>query len=409
MEERTQLKQARKDRKLKQRQVAEAIKCSEDSISLWERGLADPQQHWVNELCTFYDKRPAELDLGPLPQITEGQIAMLQKILGNVHLDRRQALELVTQVPALAALVEVLAVPSSGIVAPEQFLSQCTAAIKVCWKLLDSGGYADVEDILTSNIPTLQSLVTQSKYQDEASSLLTQAKIMQTHLATRNRDFAKRRVLCLEAVQFGELSGDPFLHTRALYWHGDTYVYCYHQPNKAIGIIKDALSHVNGDMLLSRVGLCSNLAIAHAQLGDETHALDYVEQARKAMPKYPEQDPVYQYGGWDSGNLDKLTGRMYLDLAEHLPDYAQKAYKTLGQGVSKYTHQGGLCQTLIHQADAARVMGDLHEYARCLEKGWLIAITFTGKIRQHEALTVLQKAPEAWKKERKYQDLVKMF
>jgi transcriptional regulator with XRE-family HTH domain len=161
---------------LSQQDVASAIRCSREAYSNWERGLVTPQEYWVNKLLTFFDKKdPKDLDIYVTIQITEGQIAMLQKILGSVHLDRREALELVSRVPALAALIDMLAEPqtSSGIVAPAQFLSQCTAVINVCWQQMNIGGYAHVASLLPEYIPTLHNLTTQSKYQDEAASLLT--------------------------------------------------------------------------------------------------------------------------------------------------------------------------------------------------------------------------------------------
>ena len=128
MAERTLLKQAREDRNLRQPEVAEAVGCSIDALSCWERG-AIPGEYYCNQICGFYGMSRAELGIGEDPHITEGEIAMLQKILGKINLDRRQALELVKQVPALAVLVELVAESPSGILAPPQFLSQCTAAI----------------------------------------------------------------------------------------------------------------------------------------------------------------------------------------------------------------------------------------------------------------------------------------
>jgi transcriptional regulator with XRE-family HTH domain len=412
--ERKKLREAREamsvqtGKHLSQQDVADTLGCSREAYSLWERGLSDPQEYWVNRLLRFFDKKdPKDLDIYVTIQITEGQIAMLQKILGNVNLDRREALELVSRVPALAALIDVLAEPqTSGIVKPPQFLSQCTAVISACWQLMNSGGYTNVESLLPEYIPTLQNLATQPKYQVEASSLLSQAKLMQIRLATRNHNFARRKALCLEAVDFGELSGDPFLHAATLYWYGDTYVYCYPQPEKAIGILNDGMKLLGNDAQLNKSKLYSNLAIAHAQNGNESLAIKMAEQARKVMPDYPERDPAYPYVDMIQGNLEKLEGRMYLALAEHLSGYAEKAYDTFKVAANKYTHQGGLCQVLLHQADAARITGNLDEFARCLEQGMLIT---KGKNRKHEAYKVLDKAPDEWKKEQKYQELAKMF
>lgn len=412
MAERTLLKAAREERKLKQWQVAEAIGCSTDALSLWENG-AIPSSYYRNKLCGFYGLTSEELGFGPNPPtITEGQIAMLQNILGNLHLDRRQALELVKQVPALAVLVDLLAEsPSSGILKPSQFLSQSTAVIKVCWQQMESGGYTMVEGLLGEYVPTLQQLLAaQSEYQEEAASLLTQAKLLQIGLATHNHDFAKRKALCLEAVEFGELSGDDLLHAEALYWHGDTFVYCYHRPQKALPIIENALSHLNSDALLSKTFLFGNLAIVYAQQGNEKLAIEWMEQARKTVPSRPELDPIYhQYGGWSDGSLGKIEGRMFLDLAEHIPSYAKSAHMIFGQAADKYTRQGGRCQVLIHQAHAALLFKDLGEYTRCLKKGWLIAKEVNSENRKAEARMILAKGGQIWRNERAYQDVEEMF
>src|SRR5439155_13838095 len=98
---------------------------------------------------------------------------------------------------------------------------------------------------------------------------------------------------------------DPFLHMAALFWQGDTHVYCYRQPEEAIPIFKEGLSYVNSDAPLFESALFVNLAIAYAQRGDETEALKMVAQARNAIAQDAEQDP-YQYIQMGHGILDTL-------------------------------------------------------------------------------------------------------
>jgi DNA-binding transcriptional regulator YiaG len=60
--ERTKLKAAREakglreGRHISQQDVADAIGCSRDSVSLWERGLADPQGHYVDQLLRVVEQ-----------------------------------------------------------------------------------------------------------------------------------------------------------------------------------------------------------------------------------------------------------------------------------------------------------------------------------------------------------------
>jgi transcriptional regulator with XRE-family HTH domain len=407
-QERTKLKAARVERGLTQAQLANEIKCGQRSIASWEMSESDPQDHWINELCTFFDKEPHELDLAK--ELTESELAMLQEILKNKRVDRRQALAIVSSIPAFAG-VDLSVLESSGIVVPERFLSQCNAVINVCWQFLDYGGYAAIKGVLAEYIPTLLNLASQpSKYRESAASLMVQIKIMASLLATRDHNFVERKILCLEAVQFGELSGDSLAHTAALYWQADTHVYCYRQPQKAIPLLEKGLTCLDSDSSQNKSALYSNLAIAYGQEGDESKARNYAEQARNAMSKYIKTDPFRCILG--SSALYRDEGRLFLALAKRFPDgsFAQRAYDTFSQSLGNNpTSERSLSQILIHKADAAIGIDDLHEYIRCLTEGARIAFRLDSKNRKQEAFTVLHKAPESWQKEKEYQELVKMF
>jgi hypothetical protein len=96
-------------------------------------------------------------------------------------------------------------------------------------------------------------------------------------------------------------------------------------------------------------------------------------------------------------------------LTKWVPELA-KAYSAFSQGASKQViSDRSRSQTLIHQAEVALISGDFREFSKCLEQGVHIAIQIDSEKRKHEARTVLHKAPDAWKKEQKYQELAKMF
>jgi hypothetical protein len=93
--------------------------------------------------------------------------------------------------------------------------------------------FSKVERVVNTNLPTLTKFAyTLAPYQEIAASLAMQVKVMQMLLATRNRDFIAREVYCIEAVKFGELSGDRNLHLLALDWRGSTYTVCYRRPQQ---------------------------------------------------------------------------------------------------------------------------------------------------------------------------------
>ena len=132
MAERTLLQQARKDRGLKQHEVAEAIGCSINSIGLWEGG-GGISDHNRNKLCKFYGKSRAALGLGTFPhQKTNCNAA---KYFRKYILRSSSSVRTCETGTGPRGLVKFLAESPSGILAPQQLLSQCTAAIAAGWQL----------------------------------------------------------------------------------------------------------------------------------------------------------------------------------------------------------------------------------------------------------------------------------
>src|SRR5437763_14485567 len=120
---------------------------------------------------------------------------------------------------------------------------------------------------------------------------------MQIILAIHNFDFLECETHCAEAVRLGRLSGNHTVLAVTLDWQGSTYVYCYRDPQRAIALFNDALTHLGNNDLLNRSSICISLSVAYAQKGDEIQARKYAEMARKAMPTYPELDPFYPWLG----------------------------------------------------------------------------------------------------------------
>jgi transcriptional regulator with XRE-family HTH domain len=393
---------------LTQAALAEDLQVSSAAVGKWWRGESRPHAPVARKLAQrlgVSDPNELWLEEQLKPKSLEQEQAMdfLNK------LDRRELFALLQTLPFFAGID--LSLLESPRVAPDAFLSQCNASIKGCWHLMNHYDHTIVESILKEYLPTLGNLATNpSEHQEVAASLATQAKILQILIATHRLDFTSRKLLCLEAVKFGELSGDSLTHTGALYWQGDTYVYLYHQPQRAIPIFEAALSRLNSDAQPHKSMIDANLSIAYAQLGDEQGAQGYAEQAMKGIPKQPTPN---LYGcTMGTSALNRFEGRMFLALAEHLPNegYAQRAYDAFGKSINTMSNgERYRCQTLIHKADAALLIGDMYEYATCLEDGMQLACRVGSPKRQQEATTVYEKAPQSWLAERRYKELAPLF
>jgi tetratricopeptide (TPR) repeat protein len=359
-------------------------------------------------LCHFFEKDPAELDLARA--LTEKELIMIEEILKNRTVDRRQALAIVT-LPAFKGVD--LSSLSKPLVSPEQFLNTCRASIDACWHLLVHDGRVLADCILMECIPTLSSLATDSwACQHQAASLAVEARIIRMNIATHELNFARREALGSEAIDIAEKSRDDNLHAMALGWHGDTYKHCYRQPETAIAIFNDALKCGDTISSLNKSDIYMGLASAYAQGKNAKLARKYAEFAQMTMPDSPEQDPFYRCISMGQSELDQREGRIYLNLEEYFPKkgYAQKAYDAFLKSTSKQAMSvGDRGMALIYAADAARAIGKLDEYLKCLGEGLTIAIQINSKKRKDEARKVLNKVPDKWKHEQRYKKLVKMF
>jgi transcriptional regulator with XRE-family HTH domain len=297
------------------------------------------------------------------------------------------------------------------VIEPSEHLAQSSILIDSCWEWLNQGNFRQVERSLQRTMPTLAKLATSVwPRQGAAASLAVQAKIMEIILAKRELDFVGCELHGGEAVRFGRLSGNPIALATALDWQGNTYIYCYRQPQTAIPMFNDALASIGSDAPLNRSSIYSNLSIAHAQHGDEAKARDYIELAWATMPQSPEQAPFYQCVRLGTSELEQFEGRTYLILAEHFPHhgYAQKAYSAFEKSTSKKAiNRTSLGVAMIRRADAARQLDEMGDFIDCLTNGVRIAIENRSKNRINEAYEVMGRIPAEWQKESAIQNLQK--
>ena len=329
---------------------------------------------------------------------------------------RRHFMEVLAQLGLTASFGHLsIGLVSSPIVDPEEYLDLCGESIDTWWQWLNQGNYPKLERVLLKNVPVLKRLAyTDSPFQGSAADLAVQTKIMQIILAMHKLNFAEREIHCAEAVRLGELSGNPLSLATALFWQGTTYISCYHQPQKAIFILKQALSCINDNTLFGRSPIYSGLSIAYAQDNTqdvfEAKARGYAELAHMTMPTFPELDPFFHYFDMGYSELYQWTGRTYLALAGKFPDagYASNALEAFEKANRKQTMTARWSsQTLIHKADAARALGDMNGCVEDLTDGFHIGDEIKSLKRLIEASDVIGNMPRKWKQETAVQNLQK--
>jgi hypothetical protein len=294
------------------------------------------------------------------------------------------------------------------VIEPEEYLQQADTTITLCWKLLHYGNYSTVEESLPHT--RLAQLATLAPYQGTAASLATQAKIMRIVLSIRSNERDACNTHCMEAVRFAELSHNSADRALALNWQGNALVNFFHQPQRAISILRDALSYTEENALLQSA-IYSDLAIAHAsdpQDHYETKARDMIEQAHAAMPDHPEANSLYPCVAMGKSELLQFEGKMYLALYQHRPngEYAHHAYDAFEQAISAISMNPHYqCLLLLRKADVARILGDLSGFLDCLIDAILIAIQLEHRRDFRKIQEVMGRIPDNWQKEPTVQKL----
>lgn len=319
------------------------------------------------------------------------------------RISRRQALI------TIAALPTTMLLWKSGNVAagpdPAEFLPQCAASVTACWHLLKGDGLVAVEHILPKFVPTLTDLALHpSAYQQEAGYLGAQANILQAILAMHQLNVVGRERYCRAAIKCGRASGDNRLTAAALMYLGYTYSFCYRpqKPDLAIQAFLDGLKVLGSEESLIRSDIAMGLAEAYAQCRNEHEALHYMTIAQDAFPIYPESDQSYVYAECGLNTLYQWEGKMYLELAGVYDGrgYQQSAWDAIARSAGTLSvSERSTNETIIYQADAARLLGDLRAYTGFLQDGAQMALTLGSQKRYTEAYEAYQRTPEKWRAE----------
>jgi transcriptional regulator with XRE-family HTH domain len=327
-----------------------------------------------------------------------------------MELTRRKAASYTALIAAGIGFIPGTTILTAPVIAPDEFLAQTENALDTCWTALAQSNFAKVERTLNLHVPTLTQFAnTESEHRQEASELSVQAMILLMMLAHRNLDYASRKKFGADAVRFGRISGNPLYIATALDLHGNTFIHCYHQPQKAIDLFKEALNELGSDASLNRSSLYSQLSIAYSMIKDKTYAKeneklsrDYAKLARNTMPTYPESDPLYRFILMGTAELDQFEAGMNLFLARRFPgsDYGKLAYELFNNSLEKPAmNETYRSQAYIWKADAAIVQNKMHEFEESLRDGFDIAARINNQANLNKIHAVISHIPQEWRGE----------
>ena len=380
---------------------------------------------YVPKICDTLGLVLDDLDdepLAPISSIDENESSEEEYEVPNLdseehmEISRRDASYTFLKAAGFAFLPGSTTTLSGPVIGPDEYLAQAEDAIDTCWTSINQSNFAKVERTLSLHVPILTQFAnTQSEHQQESAEFAVQAMILQMMLAHHRMDYAARKKFGADAVRFGRISGNPLYLATALDLHGNTFINCYQQPLKAIGLFNEALRELGSDASLNRSSLYSQLSFAYAQIKDKMHAKeneklsrDYAKLARETMPVHPELDPLYRVIRMGTAELDQFEARIYLLFARRFSndDYGEWAYNLFNDALEKVAMSLGYRnQALVRRADASIIQNKMHEFVESLRSGFDIAVHNNHQSSLSLIHEVVSHIPQKWQKETSIQTL----
>ena len=298
----------------------------------------------------------------------------------------------------------------------EEFLIQCAASVTACWYLMRGNQLAIIEQVLSTYLPSLHSLVQQSSHRKVAASLLTQVYRLYGILALHKKDLNVREIYCQKSVYYGGIAEDANLQAIAFVSWANNFSYVQN-PARAIEMCQKALIHEGNIAPLVLSKLHSELSLVYAQQKQEQKALRSLVLAQEIYPENPENDPSFLYADFSSSSLILKDGLANLALAQHFREdantyalQAQKVFSLVESGQAKgVTSERIRVEIINHQAKASLALSERDAFCHYLAMGIQGAKELGSQKRREEAINVYKEGREKWPDEPMVKDLADLF
>jgi hypothetical protein len=288
-------------------------------------------------------------------------------------LARRQALISLASLPLTITAANLAASRSRG-AARNFFLSRCAASITACWHLLRGSDLSAVDQMLSGYLLTLEGIAQQqSKYQQLAAGLASQAHRISGIIALHRNQLRVREQHCKRALHYATLAADPSSQASALISLASTYFYTS-DPEQAAAVYERACALRAGMPPLQQSRVHAELSVVYGQLSREQDAARSAELAGTLYPEHPEQDPSYLYAEFTPASLTLEQGLAYVALAERYPakGYQHRAADILGSlddTAPAAVPDRIRFEIINNQAKTAVLLGDIDAFEAHLHRG----------------------------------------
>jgi transcriptional regulator with XRE-family HTH domain len=436
MNKRTKLIAARLSKGWSQEALAEKVGVARNTVSAWERGIADPYPVHMQRLCNVFALSTEDLDLLPGGKDVASHSAPLQDSsshsspaqdimrmqdasseLGGNHVYmilRRQFLQQIFRMTgnafSLSALTQLVEMHPHqiGDSNNHEFLAQCEANIAACWRLMRGNEILVTQVVLLNWLPVLDALIKDSSRNlKKFTHLAAQGYIIAGLVAVLQRNYAGAEWSCKQAVEYSYLAGDHSLNVAALK-HLATKYHSAKYHLLTLQTYQEALPLIDQASPLLRSRIYLGLALSFAKCRQEQEANYYLGLAQDTFPEHPESDPSFLYADCGLSSLNHYGGLIALEFNQ-----PKKAWEIFA-GVEKLKSKTAIPErTIIEiincQAEAAIARKELELATDQVQAGIAGALRLQSEKRFHDTYAVYQHMCTTWPHEQKVKQLEDLF
>jgi transcriptional regulator with XRE-family HTH domain/tetratricopeptide (TPR) repeat protein len=465
------LREARKARCWSQAEVAEKAQVDVQTYARWEKGKQQPHPHNQHLLCKAFNMSAEQLGLREYPnpvqiplQIPSRQLltppteatdstfytwirallltqqqygwtfdelcfmtgqemrklhTMTQQQSGKDKSRRDAVKEILSFLVGLPIAVTGLTTIGNLAAFPaEEMLPLYITSIPACWRLFFEGELSEVERVLGSYLANLTMLVQRdSKHQQVAASLASQAHQLNALLVLQREDFGSSLAQAKQALQYGQLAGDPNLQASSAIRQVDTLfhrntllqhnTFLRHKNYlQILGVLQEAEQYINAISPLLRGRIFSELGVAYANVGRQKEAERYIGLAYDTYPDHPEDDPGFLYTHTNHYILyiDDMLARLSLNQPKDAWQAIMKASAFVPNVISPRR-----MELLDYCVIGSIALDDLDSSCAYFKELALSGIQLGSELHNGEVQTIYQQLYSKWPHEKRIQELAELL
>jgi tetratricopeptide (TPR) repeat protein len=325
---------------------------------------------------------------------------------------RRQFLQQLLSISATALVPNVPAyVRTNGPpvpVDPDVFLQECESNIRACWRLMQGRDMVVVPSVLTSWLPLLDSLLRDSSaHRRELAALAAEGYMLGGLVTVLQGHLDRAEWFCQQAVDYADIAGHPDLTVAALKHLATKYLDARF-PVLTLRTYERAIQHLDSASPLSRGRTYLGLALANAQVGNNSDAERHLALAHDNFPDHPEHDPAFPYTDARRASLHHYGGLIHL-----LAGRPRQAWDTWAEVVrdpaATHVPERTLIELINCQAEAAIALGDVELAASHVETSVQGARNLQSAKRYRDSLNLYSQLHARWPTDPRVKRLEPLF